>query len=468
MADKFYITTPIYYVNDSPHIGHTCTTIFADILARYNRLIGKDTFFLTGTDEHGLKIAQSAEKKGLDPKEFCDKIVPRFKKIWQKLNISNDYFIRTTNPKHEKIVQDFIQKLYDNGDIYKDTYEGLYCIGCEKFLTESDLDKQGKCPLHPADQTIQQKETNWFFKLSKYVPKLIELIENDETNYVYPQGRRREILSKLKSGVEDISISRTNLDWGVSVPWDKSQTIYVWVDALINYYSATRFLKNKSHFWPTDVHLLAKDILWFHTVIWQAMLLSLNVDLPKKVFIHSYYIMSQRKISKSLGNIIKPEELIDNFGVDGTRYLIAATLPLKNDTDISIKQFKDKYNADLANGFGNLVSRTAKLIQKKGFKFKKDYQPKINPEVKEAMANLNPPKALKFLWGKVHKVNKEFTDHKIWELEEEKFEQEISNIIEQILEINHQLKAFVPQTAQEVTNIFLNNQEISKPLFPRV
>jgi len=294
---RFYITTPIYYVNDQPHIGHMATTIFADILARYHRLIGDRVFFLTGTDEHGAKIAQSAERAGLTPRQFCDRIVPRFKQTWKKLNISYDFFIRTTNPKHEKIVKELIEKIYKNGDIYKDTYQGLYCIGCEKFLTESDLE-DGHCPLHPPEQTVEQKEENYFFRLSKYVPQLIRLIENSKTNYIFPEGKRREILAKLKAGVHDISFSRASVPWGISIPWDKEQTIYVWVDALINYYSATRFLAGKKNFWPANLHLIGKAILWFHTVIWQAMLLSAGLPLPKKVFVHSFYIMDERKISK--------------------------------------------------------------------------------------------------------------------------------------------------------------------------
>ncbi|MBU1129803.1 methionine--tRNA ligase, partial [Patescibacteria group bacterium] len=336
---KFYVTTPIYYINDVPHIGHTCTTAIADVMARYRRLKGDDVFFLTGTDEHGQKVAESAEKDGLKIKEYCDKVAPRFEKAWKDLNISFDFFIRTTDVRHKKVVCDLLQKVYDNGDVYKGKYEGLYCIGCEKFLTESDL-VDGKCPIHPPEKTKEQSEENWFFKLSKYIPALIKLIENDETNYIFPEGKRAEVLAKLKAGVNDISISRANVKWGIPVPWDKSQTVYVWFDALINYYSATQFVEGKEKFWPADLHILGKEILWFHTVIWQAMLLSAGLMLPKKTYIHSFYMIDGRKMSKSLKNVITPKQLTDLFGVDGTRYLITSSFPAENDSDVGIGRFK--------------------------------------------------------------------------------------------------------------------------------
>lgn len=357
---KFFITTPIYYINDIPHIGHTCTTVVADIIARLHKQKGEDVFFLTGTDEHGQKVAESAIKEGLEPKAYCDKIAPRFEEAWKNLNISFDFFIRTTDPRHEKVVVELLEKIYKKGDVYKAKYEGWYCVGCEKFLTETEL-VDGHCPLHPPEKTVWKSEENWFFKLTNYVPQLIELIENEKTNYIFPDGKRSEILAKLKGGVKDVSISRENVAWGIPTPWDKTQTIYVWFDALINYYSATQFVENKKDFWPADLHLLGKEILWFHTVIWQAMLLSAEIDLPKKTYTHSFYMIDGQKMSKSLGNVISPQQLIDLFGVDGTRYLIARSFPSENDSDVGIARFKEKYNADLANNLGNLVSRVAKL-----------------------------------------------------------------------------------------------------------
>ncbi len=467
----FYITTPIYYVNDAPHIGHTSTTVFADVIARYQRITGNEVFFLTGTDEHGAKITQAAEKAGLSPKEFCDSIAPRFEKIWEKLNISNDFFIRTTNPKHKKVVQNLINKIYQNGDIYKSVYQGLYCIGCEKFLTESDLEN-GRCPLHRPEQTVEQKEENWFFKLSKYIPKIVSLVEDEKTNYIFPEGKRQEVLSKLKAGVHDISISRANVDWGIPVPWDPSQTIYVWIDALINYYSATVFLAGKEKFWPANVHLLAKEILWFHTVIWQAMLIAADLPLPKKTFIHSFYIMDDKKMSKSLGNLIKPEEMIASFGVDGSRYLAAGSLPLEKDTNVSMARFKQRYNADLANGLGNLVSRTAKLCQKNSFKPRGRFKPEFIQSAAEALEGLNPPRALEIIWNEsengVAATNKLFNDKKIWELKGEKLENALEKVIANLLIIAHNLKPFMPETAEKIERVFIKGEKLDKPLFPRV
>lgn len=271
MINKFYITTPIYYVNDKPHIGHTCTTLAADILARYHKLKGEEVFFLTGTDEHGAKVAEAAAAEGISPKEFCNKVSQTFSQIWPKLNIQYDFFIRTTNPKHEKIVQEVLTKIYQNGDIYKAKYEGAYCVGCEKFINEGDL-VNGHCPLHPNHPIEIQSEENWFFRLSKYAPTLIEAIEkeNHPCHYeITPESKRNEVLAKLKAGVKDLSISRAQVSWGIPVPWDKTQTIYVWVDALFNYYSAAK-ITGRENFWPADLHLIAKDILWFHTVIYKA------------------------------------------------------------------------------------------------------------------------------------------------------------------------------------------------------
>jgi len=471
VTSKYYITTPIYYVNDVPHIGHTCTTVAADILARYHRLNGENVFFLTGTDEHGAKVAQAAAKKDLTPEDFCNKISTRFQKTWENLNISNDFFIRTTDPRHVKVASQLLKKIYENGDIYKDVYQGLYCIGCEKFLTESDLE-DGHCPLHPPEQTINQKEENWFFRLSKYAPKLIELIENDETNYIYPEGKRREVLAKLKAGIHDISFSRANVDWGIPIPWDKSQTIYVWVEALINYYSATQFLENKEKFWPADVHVLGKEILWFHTAIWQAMLLSVGLPLPQKTFVHSFYIMKDKKMSKSLGNLITPEELISQFGIDGSRYLIASSFPAQNDSNVSLKRYTKTYNADLANGLGNLVSRTANLAEKNDLKISPHKQVKFFNGIDKSINAFNLPKSLDIIWNtdknSVSSINQRFTQEKVWELPEKKQQEVLREIISDIQQITYNIKPFMPTTAKKIDKIFSGKVTAPDPLFPRL
>ncbi len=275
MATKFYITTPIYYANDVPHIGHTGTTVFADIVARYKRAIGDEVFFLTGTDEHGEKVALSAEKTGLSPQVFVDDLAIKWQEYWQKLDISNDAFIRTTSEGHKKVASELLQKLYDKGDIYKDVYKGLYCIGCEEFKSEKDL-VNGKCPEHRADQLVYREEESYFFKISKYISEVKRLIESGEFSVV-PENKKNEILSRLNDEVRDLSISRQNIAWGIPLPWDPSHTTYVWTEALMNYYSATK-IWHKEDFWPADVHFVGKGINWFHTVIWPALLLALELD----------------------------------------------------------------------------------------------------------------------------------------------------------------------------------------------
>lgn len=484
---NFFVTTPIYYINDVPHIGHTCTTVAADIIARIHRILGENVFFLTGTDEHGQKVAESANQENLSPKDYCDKISPRFEEAWKNLNISYDLFIRTTDPRHEKIVKDLLQKIYDKGDVYKAKYEGWYCIGCEKFLTETEL-VGGHCPLHPVEKTVQKSEENWFFRLSKYVSKIIEIIENPKTNYIFPNGKKSEVLAKLKAGVKDISLSRENVEWGISVPWDTKQTVYVWFDALINYYSATQFVEDpptasqsrrasKKEFWPASIHLLGKEILWFHTVIWQAMLLSAELPLPKKTLIHSFYMVDGQKMSKSLGNVISPQQLIDLFGVDGTRYLIARSFPTENDSDVGIERFKEKYNADLANNLGNLVSRVTKLGE--GIDPPTASQSwwagktgNLDVKYVELIDNCRFDEAIGWIFEKyIDSSNSKLNEIAPWKLEKddpnriEVLEYCIKNI--QIAALH--LKPIMPEVAQKIENCFENSIKIlDAPLFPRI
>lgn len=466
--NKFFVSTPIYYINDIPHIGHTCTTVAADIVARLHRAKKEEVFFLTGTDEHGQKVAETAEKEGLRVKEYCDKISPRFEEAWKNLDISFDFFIRTTDPRHEKVVAEVLQKIYDNGDVYKDKYEGLYCIGCEKFLNEADL-VDGHCGLHPSEKTVSKSEENWFFKLSKYVPKIIKLIENKETNYIFPEGKKLEILAKLKAGVRDVSISRENVEWGIPTPWDKTQTVYVWFDALINYYSATQFVEGKEKFWPADLHLLGKEILWFHTVIWQAMLLSAKIELPKKTYTHSFYMIDGQKMSKSLGNVISPQQLIELFGIEGTKYLIARSFPNENDSDVGILRFKEKYNADLANNLGNLVSRVAKLAE--GQKVDEEKQ-EFDGDFEKLINDLKLDEAFQLVFDKwIDSSNLKLNQTSPWKLPKED-----PNRIEVLNEcINNLRKAafhfqiLMPKVAQNIENCFKNEiKPLNESLFPRI
>jgi methionyl-tRNA synthetase len=366
---KYYLTTPIYYVNDSPHIGHAYTTVAADVLARFERLNGKQVFFLTGTDEHGAKIAQAAAKAGISPKELCDRNAAAFKQAWQNLGITNDRFIRTTDPDHEQAVQALMAKLHADGHIYKGKYEGLYCVACEKFLSPEDLDENQCCPDHK-QKPVAQSEENYYFRLSAFRDRLLAILSDDhhpDHIGVFPIERRNEIIGKLKVGLEDISISRAALSWGIPLPFDPQQTVYVWVDALINYISAIGYNRDRAQFetyWPADVHLMAKDILWFHSVIWPSLLMAAGLPLPRRVTAHGFFTIGGQKMSKTLGNVIRPDELIARFGVDASRYLLLALIPFGVDGDISWQSLGERYNTDLANNFGNLVSRTVTMVDK--------------------------------------------------------------------------------------------------------
>lgn len=366
---KFYITTPIYYLNDEPHIGHAYTTIAADIMARWKKIRGFDVFFLTGSDEHGAKIAAAAKEKGKTPQEFTDEMSGKFKEIWKLLNISYSDFIRTTEERHIKSVQTIIQTLYDNGLIYKNKYEALYCIGCEKFMSEKELDENGLCPYHKAKPVLQSEE-NYFFKLSQFQQPLLERItdpSHKEHLEICPEERKNEITGKLKLGLEDISVSRAALSWGIPLPFDKEQTIYVWVDALVNYITATGYPNTADalyKFWPSDIHLMAKDILWFHSVIWPAILMGCGLPTPKQIYSHGFFTIDGNKMSKSLGNAISPRYLADSFGIDPLRYLAVSLIPFGPDGDISYSALKAKYNEDLADNLGNLISRVIKMAAK--------------------------------------------------------------------------------------------------------
>ena len=467
---KFYLTTPIYYINAEPSIGSACTTIAADIIARLHRQEGEEVFFLTGTDEHGEKVAETALKAGLTPIEFCNQIAPKFEEAWKLLNISHNFFIRSTDPRHEEVVGEVMQKIYDAGDIYKDKYEGWYCTGCEAFKTDKEL-IDGHCPLHPPEKTVKKSEENWFFKLSKYIPKIIKLIEDDKTNYIFPESKRLEILAKLKAGVNDVSISREKVKWGIPVPWDTEHTIYVWIDALINYYSATQFLDNKKDYWPADLHILGKEILWFHSVIWQAMLLSAEIELPVKIYTHGFYMIDGQKISKSLGNTIPPKEMVDLFGVDGTRYLIARSFPVDNDADVGIERFKEKYNADLANNLGNLVSRVCKLGE--GLKIpnlpkslfnKRDFSKLIN--------ELRFDEAINLVFEKyIDKSNNRLNEVTPWKLEanEPKRIEVITECAQNLRNAATYLEPVMPEISNKILDLL---NETIKPLenglFPRI
>jgi methionyl-tRNA synthetase len=362
--DIFYLTTPIYYINDIPHLGHAYTTVAADFIARWRRMEGREVHFLTGTDEHGEKVARAAEGRGLDPKTWADEVVPRWREVWDALDISNDDFIRTTEARHEKPVQQFVQALYDKGEIYLGSYEGLYCVGCEQFKQPDEL-VDGKCPLHGTEPEVV-KEDNYFFRLSNYADRLVEAYESDD-RFVMPEARRNEVLGKVKQGLEDLSISRVSFEWGIPIPWDEKHVIYVWIDALQNYITAAGFGSDEERFsklWPADIHFVGKDILWFHSVIWPAMLMALDMPLPKTVFAHGFLQVGGEKMSKSKLTGISPHDLVSTFGSDGYRYYFLREISFGLDGNFSWESVVDRYNFDLANDFGNLASRATSMINR--------------------------------------------------------------------------------------------------------
>ena len=362
MNKSFYITTPIYYVNDIPHIGHAYTTILADVLSRYQKQLGNDSFFLTGLDEHGQKVQDAATRRGIDPTDHCDEMSKRFTSLWERLHISNDDFIRTTENRHKNVVREILKIVYNAGDIYEDEYEGLYSVSEERFITEKEADTGQFRDIK------KLKEKNYFFRMSKYQKALIAHI-NSNPKFIQPEHRKNEILGFLKQPLNDLCISRpkSRLNWGIELPFDSGYVTYVWFDALINYITAPGFLDDNISFdkyWPANMHLIGKDILTTHTVYWPTMLMSAGIDLPKTIFAHGWWLMGDEKMSKSSGNVINPMDLIDDYGVDPVRYYLMREMVLGQDANFTLKSFVNRYNSDLANDFGNLLSRISTLINK--------------------------------------------------------------------------------------------------------
>ncbi len=439
---KFYITTAIDYVNAQPHVGHAYQKIIADALARWHKLKGEKVRFLTGTDEHGKKIAISAKEAGKKPKEFVDSISKKFKEAWKNLNINYDRFIRTTDADHERFVQEFVKKV--EKDIYKGKYEGYYCTKCEAYYTEKDLEN-GCCPIH--ETKIEKiKEESYFFKLSKYQDKLLKLYK-EHPEFILPKERRNEIVNRVKEGLQDLSITRTNFSWGIPFPLDKKHVIYVWFDALLNY------LSGADGFWPADLHLLGKDNGWFHAVIWPAMLLAAGYELPKTIFIHGFLTFNGKKISKSLGNTISPNKLVDKYGADSIRYFVCRHFVFGEDGDFDEKALVDRHNNELADKLGNLISRVASLIEKHGTeKTENKLIKKLKlKEIEKHLENYEIDKALNEIFAFIDVCNEYVQEKKPWETHDKKVLWELS---ESIKEIAILLFPFIPETSEKITKQF--------------
>ncbi len=462
---KFYITTAIDYVNAKPHIGHALEKIQADVLARYHRAKGDDVWFLTGTDEHGTKNFRTAEAAGKTAQEFVDENAEYFRGLKDSLNLSWDDFIRTTDQKkHWPGVQKLWTKIYEAGDLYKKKYQGLYCVGCEIFVTEKDL-IDGKCQIHHKEPEKVEQE-NWFFRLSKYQREIESKIKSGEFKII-PESRRNEILSFIESGLEDVSFSRpkSDLQWGIPVPNDPDQVIYVWCDALSNYITAIGYAEESEKFkklWPADLQIIGKDILRFHAAIWPGMLLSAGLPLPKSLFVHGFITVEGEKMSKTLGNIIDPVELVEKYGTDAVRYYLLREISTSEDGDYGKNKFEERYNADLANGIGNLVARVATLGEKitpVKFDFEKDIEDSIKKECGRIFANYEKKigeikfnEALASVWELVSVADKYINEKKPWAIKDtEEFRKVIVNSCYLIGVISNLVSPFIPATAERIS-----------------
>ncbi|HXD57407.1 MAG TPA: methionine--tRNA ligase [Thermoleophilaceae bacterium] len=460
---SYYVTTPIYYVNAEPHLGHAYTTIAADILARHMRQRGEDVFFLTGTDEHGEPVAQAAERLGVGPRELADKNSERFRDLVQRINATNDFFIRTSDPEHEAKVQEVVQKIHDNGYVFEGTYEGYYCPRCADFKTDAELVDGNKCAIHLIELE-REKEDNWFFQLSAFQEPL-EKLYADNPQWVTPESRYNEALSFIKQGLNDISLSRARLRWGVPVPWDESQVIYVWIDALLNYYTALSYARPgedlTDRYWPAR-HLIGKDILKFHAVIWPAMLMAAGIEVPKSIFIHGYLLMDEHKMSKSLGNVIDPFEVMDRFGTDTLRYYIFREVRFGNDGSISAAGFEERYNSELANEYGNLASRSLAMIGRYRAGVVPDATPAELDElsglpgrVSERLDAVDLTGALEEIWEAVRRLNRYVQDEEPWKLAKDeanaqRIDQILYSLAEGLRSVSVLLSAYMPDTADRL------------------
>ena len=497
----YYVTTPIYYVNSTPHIGHAYTTIAADILVRHYRQRGEDTFFLTGVDEHASKVARVAAEQGLTPKEFADRIVGAWQEVPRRIEATNDFFIRTTDEGHKAFVAEFLQRMYDADDIYEDVYAGFYCVGCEAFKTEAEL-VDGKCPIHETEpEWIEEK--NWFFRLSSYQDRLLALYD-ERPDFVQPAFRYNEARSFIAGGLQDFSISRAGQPWGISIPWDPEQVAYVWADALVNYLSALTYARPgedlRDRFWPSVRHLIGKDIIRFHCVFWPAMLMSAGYQVPHQIFVHGYLLLDDRKISKSLGNVVDPLDLIDVYGADAVRFWATRAVAFGQDGTVSIESLHERYERELANDLGNLLSRTTAMIDR-FLGGELPAAPRDDSVVAALVAGLDDDVARRFdafdltgalerVWEVVRGLNRHVESQAPWQLAKDERHEELGRTLYDLAEglriVATALAAYVPETSARILAALGESHEIgwdrvayglsparsgiapAPPLFPRI
>jgi methionyl-tRNA synthetase len=465
----FYVTTPIYYVNAEPHLGHAYSTIAADILARHMRQRGEDVFFLTGTDEHGEPVELAAEKAGITPQELADRNAPKFEEMASKVEASNDFFIRTSDPRHETAVAEIMQRVHDNGHVYEGTYEGWYCPRCADFKTERELGPGNTCPIHEIPLE-REREENWFFRLSAFGEDLKRLY-TDNPDFVVPGFRRNEAVAFIERGLEDVSLSRPKLKWGMKLPWDSSQRMYVWFDALLNYVTALSFAREgedlTERFWPHAFHVLAKDILKFHAVIWPALLMAAGLNPPRGMVIHGFLLMGEKKMSKSLGNVLDPFEVIERFGADALRFYLFREVSFGQDGAVSAGGFEVRYETELANDYGNLASRTLAMIARYRDGVVPDGAPDpqlvggdegldgLPARVAELLDRAELTEALEEVWRRVRRLNRYVEETKPWELakdddQADRLDGVLYNLAEGLRVITLLLHAYVPASSQRL------------------
>ena len=460
---RFYLTTPIYYVNSTPHIGHAYTTAIADMIVRHHKQRGEQTFFLTGVDEHATKVYRVAQEQGLEAQEYADRIAVPWRELPDRLGAENDFFIRTSDEGHKVFVRDFLQRIYDNGDIYQDVYVGLYCVGCEEFKSEDELTPDGLCPIHltPPERI---EETNYFFRLSRYADRLLELYTRPD--YIRPDFRLNEARAFVEGGLRDFSISRAGQPWGIPLPWDESQVTYVWVDALINYLSALTYARPgedlRDTFWPVAHHLLAKDILRFHCVYWPALLLAAGYDPPQQLFVHGYLELDNQKISKSLGNAIDPLDLIDTYGPDPLRFWIARAVSFGYDGDASIDGIRERYDNELANDLGNLLSRTTAMVARYRGGTVTQVAPDtpadfdaLRDDVAARIDRFDVTGALDAIWECVRRLNQYVSAEEPWQLAKddanaERLDRVLYTLVDGLTALAVALSAYLPHTAPKI------------------